>query len=1289
MKVDKGKWAVLIMMFTILLLVSFANASKSYDKDTSTYKTKNFLFFKKYDISLDTLYDSVIDAQAGGHLEVYRENKVFKKLYYKDLRGNDYEFDLDKNEEYQFYLNTSTLWYRKVNVTYEEINCQWMAEYNQTVCDQNETGYDWEEYYVQGWEEVDINAKIPVGSYRWKIIAKKPLNKVIDFIITTDDEGDLIEWAWWNTTFNFKQNITNLSGEFPSFNISFNANMQSDWDDLRFLNEDEDTELNYTIRTNVSSDWAFVTVDTNNDSEIYMYFGNSLVSTTENTSNTFLEATNMWFLDDGISNAITTLDASNFGSTPQVAAYVSGGYDLDGTSQRIDLPTSAFPLGSADRTINLWINPDAVADNDIFIGYGEVATGKFFGMRYKSAGGVLAFIGITCDVSSNQTISTSSWQMITASYDGTDLKLYVNGVLGYDASPCGVNTGTSAGGAIGNVIITTVGIEGKADEPLVWDRALTQSEIDKLFSILEQTPVFGSVEPLSTLNISLISPEDNEIFNVSSVSFNCTCINGVGCNTLNMTVDGTIVNTTSGGGATNLTTIYTNASMPDGQYEWFCNGSSLIEDASSSIFNFSVDTTTPIINISSPVTSYTILFQDQSIDLNYTITEQNPSECSFVYNNSHNISSANFTLDHAVTGSVPFYFLNNSGAPGSFFGDLTFNAIFGPEGGKVLTTSGFTNLANWTDALDDPNCFDQTFDSPSVKWANTSGFNAGKYVCANLLSGDQAIIQFQGAGDTSFNWTLNRVPIDCTATESAFLYQIGSNELTVFANDSVGHEANLTRSWTVATTLENITFNGSTFETATENFKVVFLIDPSIIAIEGILNYNGTRFTTGNSCTGTLCQVNTSIDIPLLNNQGASENRTWFLEITSFTANDSSSFNTSDENQMVEAIFLEECNATYTVQTVNFTAFDEQNLTRIDPFLFEFDTEFWLGTGTVRRQNNFSDSSTSEVTLCIEPTNRTFFLEGEVEYDEVAPGTIYTLRNYYFQNTPFTNVSTHIELGLLLASASTSFILKVQDAELLPSPDVLIFTERFYTGLSQFKVVQVAKTDDNGASVGFFEAEIGDYRFVIKQNDVTLLITPITGSQKVVGETAPFTLTFTIGDPDEAAWAPYEPIDELSAAITYNKSGNIISYSYTDTSGDFSSALFNVFQINNSGQDILVCTDSSTQSSAVISCNMTGNSTGTYIGRGFITRGTEQSLVVQESFTIEDFTTTSGRLGLFLGWLLILISSFTFRFNEIAGIIAVNGTMIFTNIIGLVAFGPVWISAWIAMSIFILVVLER
>ena len=108
-------------------------------------------------------------------------------------------------------------------------------------------------------------------------------------------------------------------------------------------------------------------------------------------------------------------------------------------------------------------------------------------------------------------------------------------------------------------------------------------------------------------------------------------------------------------------------------------------------------------------------------------------------------------------------------------------------------------------------------------------------------------------------------------------------------------------------------------------------------------------------------------------------------------------------------------------------------------------------------------------------------------------------------------------------------------------------------------------------------------------------------------------------------------MDDFSSDLFFNTTSNIASFTYEDTSGNFTLARLIVEKVNASGlQNTIICSETSTESSAIITCNLTGNSTGQYIMRGIITRDGVATLVEQEPFQIEDFSTIAGRLGLFL-----------------------------------------------------------
>lgn len=102
------------------------------------------------------------------------------------------------------------------------------------------------------------------------------------------------DWAWWDSSWSEKQLITlneTVSAGFQvKLTITYDSDMQADFDDLRFTNYAEDTELDYWIESYTASTSAVVWVEMENSDKLYMYYDNSAASTTSSEDDTFLFA---------------------------------------------------------------------------------------------------------------------------------------------------------------------------------------------------------------------------------------------------------------------------------------------------------------------------------------------------------------------------------------------------------------------------------------------------------------------------------------------------------------------------------------------------------------------------------------------------------------------------------------------------------------------------------------------------------------------------------------------------------------------------------------------------------------------------------------------------------------------------------------------------------------------------------------------------------------------------------------------------------------------------------------
>jgi len=108
--------------------------------------------------------------------------------------------------------------------------------------------------------------------------------------------------------------------------------------------------------------------------------------------------------------------------------------------------------------------------------------------------------------------------------------------------------------------------------------------------------------------------------------------------------------------------------------------------------------------------------------------------------------------------------------------------------------------------------------------------------------------------------------------------------------------------------------------------------------------------------------------------------------------------------------------------------------------------------------------------------------------------------------------------------------------------------------------------------------------------------------------TVTITLRETLEDPQEI----FLDLDELETSLVYSKTTEVVTYTYSDTSENFSSARLFVIRNSPGTPDITyTCNDTSASSTAVLTCDLTGENNGTYIATGFITRLGEVERMVE------------------------------------------------------------------------------
>jgi len=138
-------------------------------------------------------------------------------------------------------------------------------------------------------------------------------------------DSTTLDPTWWNSNWAYKKqiNVSTTKATRTNYtvliNLTYDSDMQADFDDIRFLNSTENGELNYFLGNKVNSNYAEFYVNTpltqNTNQTIYMYYGNSGSSTTSNQLNVFINTNDHGYTqsttftaDSGSSYRFTGLD---------------------------------------------------------------------------------------------------------------------------------------------------------------------------------------------------------------------------------------------------------------------------------------------------------------------------------------------------------------------------------------------------------------------------------------------------------------------------------------------------------------------------------------------------------------------------------------------------------------------------------------------------------------------------------------------------------------------------------------------------------------------------------------------------------------------------------------------------------------------------------------------------------------------------------------------------------------------------------------------------------------------
>ena len=252
----------------------------------------------------------------------------------------------------------------------------------------------------------------------------------------------------------------------------------------------------------------------------------------------------------------TVADASGNGNTGTIsgATWTAGEYNyglaFNGTSARVDVPDAASLHLTSAMTLEAWVKPSVVTSNwrDVVYkgndNYYLMATST---RSSKPVGGV-TIAGTHQEAVGAAPMAAGTFAHVAATYDGSTIRLYVNGAeVGSKAATGSITTSTNPL-QIGGDSIYGQYFAGTIDEIRIYNTALTQSQIQADMATAIGSPVSDTVPPTTPANLGANAVSSNMI------SLNWTA------STDNIGVTGYLIERCLGSGCSSFAQIGTSAS---------------------------------------------------------------------------------------------------------------------------------------------------------------------------------------------------------------------------------------------------------------------------------------------------------------------------------------------------------------------------------------------------------------------------------------------------------------------------------------------------------------------------------------------------------------------------------------------------------------------------------------------------------------------------------------------------------------------------------------------------------
>lgn len=538
----------------------------------------------------------------------------------------------------------------------------------------------------------------------------------------------------------------------------------------------------------------------------------------------------------------------------------------------------------------------------------------------------------------------------------------------------------------------------------------------------------------------------------------------------------------------------------------------------------------------------------------------------------------------------------------------------------------------------------------------------------NLTNATYYIWKKDGSTYDEFNVSTTTDFVDNVTTQFIDSFTLGKYKWNVLScgNNLTGALcvwAPLNYTFEVGASIDGESYSNSTFETTSEAFDINISLLSGVILYEAILNYNGTEYIgTITDLGGESYSISRTIDIPTV---GADSIATFYWTFK-YDDGGTTAQNSTIHNQTIldlPTITITDgvCNAGF-FSSVFYNFSNSENLSAINVSI-AYNFKFGIGDLNEYVVNGILTNKAS-FRICINSSIDEYKLGyGEIEYGS----TDYIDRRYYMYEEQSLSNSTQSNhtLYLLPTVDSTSFIFEFKNTFLNPYTDKLVTLLRWYPEEDEYRVVEMAKTDDAGKTVMKVHTEDVDYRVglyylngsLIKLADpvrMACLVDPCTYTLKVIHDPVDF-----------------DEIYNIESSLIWDEDNNRFVYVFNDPSQLTSQMRLHVYR-DAGFQEILICNDTATGFTGVLTCDI-GNYTGTLIAKVYRSASPEWP-IASLYHSIRDGIESS--FGLFASFLIVLTSALIGIFSPIGSIM-----LLLLGLIPAVFFGSITFAVFMGIGV--------